>query len=194
MNRRIGLFPGSFNPIHVGHLILASYIKEFTDLDEIWFVVSPRNPGKDTDELLDGNLRLKMAKMALGDWEGLKVSDIEFHMPLPSYTIDTIIKLTYENPDKEFTLIIGADKWTRLSQWKGAQQLRHEFNILIYPRFGSQIDIPEKFRENIHLLVEAPIMEISSTFIRKSLREGKDVCAFVPRQAYDFIRENGYYR
>jgi nicotinate-nucleotide adenylyltransferase len=190
---QIGILAGSFNPIHMGHLMIANYMKEFTYLDEVWFVVSPCNPLKDAENLLNDELRLKMTKMAVEDYTGMKVSDIEFHMPLPSYTIDTMTKLTYDNPDKEFTLIMGGDNWNDLPRWKAYERLQHEFKMLIYPRLGYEVRIPEKLRENVRL-VEAPIVEISSTFIRNSLKEGKNVRAFVPSRVYDFIETNALYR
>lgn len=190
---QIGILAGSFNPIHMGHLMIANYMKEFTYLDEVWFVVLPRNPLKDAENLLNDELRLKMTKMAVEDYTGMKVSDIEFHMPLPSYTIDTMTKLTYDNPDKEFTLIMGGDNWNDLPRWKAYERWQHEFKMLIYPRLGYEVRIPEKLRENVRL-VEAPIVEISSTFIRNSLKEGKNVRAFVPSRVYDFIETNALYR
>jgi nicotinate-nucleotide adenylyltransferase len=168
-------------------------MKEFTFLDEVWLVVSPRNPLKKAENLLNNELRLKMARMAVEDYNGMKVSDIEFHMPLPSYTIDTMTKLTHDNPDKEFTLIMGGDNWSNLPRWKNYERLQHEFKMLIYPRLGYEVHIPEELRENVRL-VEAPIVEISSTFIRNSLKEGKNVRAFVPSRVYDFIETNALYR
>jgi len=156
-------------------------------------VVSPRNPLKKAENLLNNELRLKMARMAVEDYNGMKVSDIEFHMPLPSYTIDTMTKLTHDNPDKEFTLIMGGDNWSNLPRWKNYERLQHEFKMLIYPRLGYEVHIPEELRENVRL-VEAPIVEISSTFIRNSLKEGKNVRAFVPPRVYDFIETNALYR
>jgi nicotinate-nucleotide adenylyltransferase len=191
--KQIGILAGSFNPIHMGHLMIANYMKEFTFLDEVWLVVSPRNPLKKAENLLNNELRLKMARMAVEDYNGMKVSDIEFHMLLPSYTIDTMKKLTHDNPDKEFTLIMGGDNWSNLPRWKNYERLQHEFKMLIYPRLGHEVHIPEELRENVRL-VEAPIVEISSTFIRNSLKEGKNVRAFVPPHVYDFIETNALYR
>ena len=193
MKKQVGLFSGSFNPIHVGHLILPNYMCAFTYLDEVWFVVSPQNPLKEASDLLDDNIRLKMTKLALADYEKLFVSDIEFSMPRPSYTIDTLTKLSLEHPDKEFTLIIGADNWRDFPRWKEYERIRRDFRILIYPRLGEEVVIDEAFRENV-CLVNAPIVEVSSTFIRKSIQAGKNVRAFVPAKVYDFVEENGLYR
>lgn len=191
--KQVGIFSGSFNPIHAGHLMLANFVHEFTYLDEVWFVVTPQNPLKDTDNLLNDNLRLEMTRIALEEYNNLNVSDIEFGMPRPSYTIDTLDKLTHENPDVEFTLVIGGDNWTRFNRWKDNERLRNEYKILIYPRLGETIEIPEEFKATIQS-VRAPIIEVSSTFIRESIRLGKNVRAFVPSKVYDFIEEKKLYR
>ncbi|HBG40315.1 MAG TPA: nicotinic acid mononucleotide adenylyltransferase [Porphyromonadaceae bacterium] len=190
--KQIGIFPGSFNPIHCGHLILANYMCEFTYLDEVWFVVSPHNPLKEAQGLLGDELRLQMAERALEKFDKLKVSDIEFSMPRPSYTIDTLRLLSSENPDKEFVLILGGDNWRLFEQWKEYIRLRQEFKILIYPRLGEEVTIPPELAATISY-VKAPIVEISSTFIRNSLKDGKDVRAFLPPAVYDMIQKNGYY-
>lgn len=190
---RTGIFSGSFNPVHMGHLMLASYMREFMYLDEVWFVVSPHNPLKEAENLLDDSIRLEMTGMALEDLDGLSVSDIEFHMPRPSYTIDTLTKLTTDYPDRVFTLIIGGDNWNEFYRWKEYERLRREFDILIYPRIGEDVQIPEEFRGNVQL-VEAPVVEISSTFIRNSLKAGKNMRVFVPAKVYDFIVKSGFYR
>jgi len=194
MNKQeIGLFSGSFNPIHVGHLMLASYLCEFTRLEEIWFVVTPHNPLKESAELLDDELRLQMVRLALEDYERMRVSDVEFHMPRPSYTIDTLSKLSHTHPDKNFTLIIGGDNWTYFNRWKAYQRLIDTVPILIYPRLGEAVVIPEQYRDTIQL-VNAPLVEVSSTFIRKSIQEKKNMRAFVPAKVYDFIEQHGLYR
>ena len=173
MTKKIGFFSGSFNPIHIGHLILASYIGEFTDLDEIWFVVSPRNPLKEAGVLLDDALRLEMVRLALEDYERMKVSDVEFHMPRPSYTIDTLTKLTEEHPDKEFTLIIGGDNWRQFHKWKEPEKLTSNYRLFIYPRLGEEVMIPPQLHSSVQL-INAPIVEISSTFIREGIRAGRN--------------------
>ncbi len=190
--KRIGIFSGSFNPIHCGHLILANYICEFTELDEIWFVISPRNPLKERGSLLEEATRLEMVRLALEEFECMMASDIEFKMPRPSYTIHTLTKLERENPDKEFTLIIGADNWTQFHRWKDSEQLITRFPIFIYPRLGEPVVIPERLHASVRLL-SAPIMEISSTFIRESIREGKNMRAFLPPKVYDFILQKRIY-
>ncbi|HHV84687.1 MAG TPA: nicotinate-nucleotide adenylyltransferase [Petrimonas sp.] len=191
--KQVGIFSGSFNPIHIGHLILANYMLEFTYLDEVWFVVSPHNPLKETKNLLSNDIRLEMARLAVMDFDDMIVSDVEFDMPEPSYTIDTLTKLKTENPRLEFTLLIGGDNWTKFYRWKDHERLVKEFKILIYPRRGEDVRIDSEHTENVQL-VEAPIVEISSTFIRESIRAGKDVRAFLPNRVYDYIVSNKLYK
>ena len=193
MKIQVGIFSGSFNPIHVGHLILANYMSEFTYLDEVWMLVSPHNPLKKADDLLEDDVRLKMTELALENFDRLKVSDVEFHMPKPSYTINTLTKLSEENPDTEFSLIIGGDNWTKFSLWKEYEKILNNYKILIYPRLGEKVIIPDNLSKNVQV-VSAPIIEVSSTFIRKSIREGKNMRAFVPEKVYDFIEENKLYK
>ena len=192
MSKQIGIFSGTFNPIHSGHLMLANYMSEFTFLDEVWLLVTPHNPLKEKNDILDEDIRLKMTEMALGEYDKLKVSDFEFKLPRPSYTIQTLDALTKEYPDSKFTLIIGGDSWLDFHRWKDYERLRSEYNILIYPRLGGEVVIPEEFKRNVHL-VNAPIVEVSSTFIRDSIKEGKNMRAFVPSRTYDFIEENSLY-
>lgn len=191
--KEIAIFSGSFNPVHAGHLMLASYICEFTHFDEVWLLVSPRNPLKEVDELLGDQQRLAMVTRALEPYRKLKASDVEFYLPRPSYTIDTLDHLSALHPDKQFTLIIGADNWKQLPQWKEYGRLLQSYPLLIYPRQGAVVEIPEALQETVRL-VDAPLLEISSTFIRKSIREGRDMRAFVPDRAYELIMQNGWYR
>ena len=191
--KQIGIFSGSFNPIHIGHVMLGSYMCEFTHLDEVWFVVSPHNPLKNAGDLLDDDIRLQMTRLALEKIENLKVSDVEFHLPRPSYTIDTLRFLKKNNPDTEFTLIIGGDNWNDFHKWKSYEQLREEFPILIYPRLGEEIVIPTQFQKNIEI-VDAPILEISSTFIRNGIKVGKDMRAFVPEKVWKLMAEKKLYK
>jgi nicotinate-nucleotide adenylyltransferase len=190
--QQIGIFSGSFNPVHAGHLILANYICEFTELDEVWFVVSPHNPFKEREDLLDDDMRLEMVRLALEKYDNMIASDVELHMPRPSYTIDTLARLTNEYPDKNFTLIIGSDNWKQFPKWKESQHLIKNYQVLVYPRLGEEVVIPEELTGSIRL-VEAPIVEISSTFIRESIRNGKNMRAFLPPKVYDFIVRNGIY-
>ncbi len=191
--KQVGVFSGSFNPIHQAHLMLASYITEFTNIDEVWFVVTPHNPLKEVSGLEDEKYRLQMCKLALENMSKLKVSEIEFSMPKPSYTIDTLEKLRKDYPDIDFTLIIGADNWNDFHRWKEYERLRQEFKILIYPRLGEDINIEPQYKENVQFC-NAPILELSSTFIRKSIQERKDMRAFLPNGIWEYILENNLYK
>lgn len=189
----IGIFSGSFNPIHVGHVILANYIVEFTEIDEIWFLVSPQNPLKTAEELSDQQLRLEMTKLALRKYAKLKVSDFEFDMPKPSYTIDTLRALQEKYPENIFSLIIGADNWNVFESWREYDKIWEEFTLKVYPRLGSRITIPNKLKHKVEAL-DSPIVEISSTFIRESIAEGKNISAFLPEGVYEYIVKKGLYK
>lgn len=191
--KQIGIFSGSFNPIHIGHLILANYITEFTYIDEVWFVVTPHNPLKQTNGLADETMRLEMCQIALQGMEKLRVSDIEFSMPKPSYTIDTLDRLKIDYPHLDFSLIIGADNWSDFHLWKEYERIRKENKILIYPRLGQEIRIDPQFSDNVQAC-NAPILQISSTFVRSSIRDGKNISAFLPNGVYEYISTHKLYR
>lgn len=189
----IGIFSGSFNPIHIGHLILANYIAEFTEIDEVWFLISPQNPLKEKSELLDENIRYEMVKLALEKYNKLKACDFEFSLPKPSYTVDTLNALHAQYPEHNFILIIGADNWSLFEDWWEHDKIVENYKLKVYPRLGSRISIPKKMKQNVEAL-DSPIIEISSTFIRESITEGKDVRAFLPENIYDYILENQLYK
>lgn len=190
----IGIFSGSFNPIHVGHLILANYIVEYTDVDEVWLLVSPQNPWKVGDEdLLDENIRMEMTRLATDKYPKLKVSDFEFALPRPSYTINTLDALNEKYPEHNFSLIIGADNWSAFENWKNYERIIKDYKVKIYPRLDHRISVSPKLKKTVEAL-DSPIIEISSSFIREAVSEGKDVRAFLPTEVYEYIKEKGLYR
>lgn len=195
MNRKreIGIFSGSFNPIHNGHLIMANYMCEFTTLDEVWLIVTPHNPLKKRTDMLDEQVRLKMVELAVEKYENIKACDVELHMKRPSFTINTLEKLSHEYPECNFSLIIGADNWSFFDKWKDYNKIIENYKILIYPRHKAEVIIPESLQETI-ILVNAPIIEISSTFIRHSIKEGRNIRAFLLPEVYDYIESEELYR
>ncbi len=182
--KKIGIYSGSFNPIHIGHLALANWICEYADIDEVWFLVSPQNPFKRFQNLMEDRLRFQMVQAAINGFPKFKASDFEFQLPKPSYTINTLQALEKSYPGNEFHLIIGADNWIKFPMWKDAEKIIAKHPILIYPRKGFPVTIPENV--NAHL-VEAPEIEISSTFIREALQEGKDIRFFLPENVREFF-------
>ena len=183
---KVGIFSGSFNPIHIGHLALANYICEYEGVDEVWFVVSPRNPLKNEADLLDDQLRLKLVRLAIEGYPHFVASDVEFHLPRPSYTINTLEYLKSTFPDKDFYLIIGADNWTVFNQWKDSAKILLHTKLLIYPRPGyplSSTSLPSQ----VKLLSSSPTFDISSTFIRQALKVGKDIRYFLNPKVYEFL-------
>lgn len=188
---KTAVFSGTFNPIHVGHLVLANYLCEFTDVDEVWLMVSPLNPLKEPNTALDSKLRYEMVQLAVDDDTRLFASDFELHLPQPTYSITTLTALRDSYPDREFSLLIGADNWLVFDQWKAYQQIIDEFPIWIYPRAGFEVKIPD-FMPSVKLL-SAPLVEISSTFIRQSITAGHDMRRFVPEEVWKYIRTNRLY-
>ncbi len=189
---KIGLYFGSFNPIHIGHLAIANYFVEFTDLDQVWFIVSPHNPLKEKKSLLNDFIRLDLVKEAIADDLRFKASDIEFRMPQPSYTIDTLAYLKEKHQDVEFVIIMGSDGLASFHKWKNAEQIIQNYTRYIYPRQPfNENDL--SVHKNIHL-VKAPQIEISSTFIRQAMAEKKDLRHFLPTAVFHAIDKFGYYK
>ena len=189
---KIGLFFGSFNPVHNGHLMLANYIVEYTDLDSVWFVVSPHNPFKDKKSLLDDHHRRDMLELAVKNDERFEVCDIEFYMPKPSYTIDTLVRLSERYPNTDFYLICGMDNLTNFHKWKNYQVILDNYRLLVYPRKG--YDGGDMLNHKSIQLINAPEIEISSTFIRKAVAEGKDVRYFMPSESYKYMSDMNFYK
>lgn len=188
---KIGLFFGSFNPIHVGHLIIANLMVEGSDLEKVWFVVSPQNPLKPARGLLHEFDRYDMVRAAIFDNYKLEVSDVEFHLPKPSYTIHTLVHLQEKHPGKEFRIIIGEDNLANFSRWKNHQQILDHHGLYIYPRPGTQLS---ELRSHPHVtVVEAPLLDISATFIRDRIRKGQSVRYLVPDAVEEMIRAKGFY-
>lgn len=189
---KIGLFFGSYNPIHIGHMAIAEYIAENSDIDELWFVVSPQNPLKSKHKLLADHHRLEMVYLAIDDDPRFRVCDIEFQMPKPSYTVDTLAWLSEKHPDHEFIMILGADNLASFSKWKNCEVLAEKYRRIVYPRTGISMDEISRHR-NVEL-VNAPRIEISSSFIRDSIKNGKKVRFFLPPKVFSYIDEMNFYR
>jgi len=188
---KTGLFFGSFNPIHIGHMAIANYMLEFGGIDQLWFIVSPQNPLKEKKTLLADYHRLELVRRAIGDDDRFEVSDIEFKMPRPSYTIDTLAYLGEKYPGRTFFLVMGADGLPTFHKWKNPDLLAEKYHRLVYPRPG--IDHSELKKHANITLVDAPLMAISSSFIRESIKAGKDLKYFMPPETYKYLREMHFY-
>ena len=189
--KKTGLYFGSFNPIHSGHLMIAGYIAEYSDLNEIWFVVSPQNPLKEKTSLLADYHRLALLNIAVENDSRLKSCDIEFKLPQPSYTIKTLTYIQEKYPQKEFSLIMGADNLENIHKWRNFEQILEYYDIYVYPRLGSDGG-NFKSHPRVHW-VNAPLLEISSSFIRSAIREKKDMSYFLPEKVYQYILEMHFY-
>ncbi len=191
---KIGLYFGTFNPIHVGHLTIANHIAEYSDLDKVWFVVTPHSPFKKKSTLLDNRQRYEMVYLATKDYLKLEPSDIEFTLPQPNYTINTLTYLKEKHPDYEFALIMGEDNLKSLHKWKNYEIILEDYSIYMYPRISEgKISAPLLEQDNIHM-VDAPIMELSSTFIRKGIKSGKNVKPMLPEHVWNYLDEMNFYR
>ncbi|MFT4686208.1 MAG: nicotinate-nucleotide adenylyltransferase [Neolewinella sp.] len=190
--RKTGLFFGSFNPVHVGHMIIANYMLTRTELDEVWLVVSPQNPFKKAGSLARDHDRLYLVKLAIGDTPGLRASNVEFDMPKPSYTIDTLAVLREKYPDRAFSLIMGGDNLSTLPKWKNVDILLRDYDIHVYNRPGCELgELAEHSRVTLH---DAPLMHLSATYIRKAIKEGVSIRYLVPDAVARELEAGGMYK
>lgn len=188
---KIGLFFGSFNPIHLGHLIIANYMANHTGLNKVWLMVSPQNPLKDKNKLIQVYDRLEMAKLATENCENMEVKDDELKLPKPSYTVDTLVYLQEKYPSVEFVLIMGEDNLLSLPKWKNYEFILKNYPIYVYPRLGVKESALSQ-HPNV-TITKTPLMEISSSFIRKAIKEGKNVKFFIPDKVLEFIESKSLY-
>jgi len=191
---KIGLYFGSFNPIHIGHLVIANHMAEHSDLAQIWFVVTPHNPFKKKSSLLDNHQRLEMVYLATKAYDKLKPSDIEFKLPQPNYTINTLVYLQEKYPKYEFSLIMGEDNLKSFHKWKNYELILENHHIYVYPRISeNKIETQFEGHKKIHR-VAAPIMELSSTFIRNAIKTGKNIRPMLPEHVWTYIDEMNFYK
>ncbi len=189
---KIGIFGGSFNPIHTGHAILANYLATETDLDAVWLMVAPRNPIKsDYDRAYDLH-RLRMTEMVTSRIDGAITSGLEFSLPYPSYTINTLNTLSEKFPDDSFVLVIGADNWSIFNRWRCADEIIARFEIYVYPRRGYEISIPDELQGKVKAL-NSPLIEISSTMVREKLTRGENLSFYLPDDVYKYILKHNLY-
>ena len=191
---KVGLFFGTFNPIHIGHLIIANYMVEFSDLDEVWFVVTPLSPFKQKKSLLNNHHRLALANIAVETYPKLKTSDIEFKLPQPNYTINTLIHIEEKYPNHQFCLIMGEDNLKGFHKWKNYETILKNYELYVFPRISENptnqqlVDHPK-----IHK-IDAPIVQISSTFIRKSIKNNMDIRPMLSENVWNYIDEMNFYK
>ncbi len=189
---RVGLFFGSFNPVHVGHMIIANQVHSLTSLDQVWMVVSPHNPFKKKSTLANDFDRLHLVNLAIGDNVHLRASNIEFSLPKPSYTIDTLTYLKEKYPDYQFSLIMGGDNLRTFHKWKNYQQILDSHDLVVYTRPGYTNE-HNLNQANITILQDLPLLNISSTYIRNSIREGISIQYLVPDAVYEYLRDSNMY-
>ena len=190
---KVGLYFGTFNPIHVGHLIIANHFAEHSDLEEVWCVVTPQNPFKTKQSVLDNHQRLEMVYLATKEYPKIKPSDIEFQLPQPNYTVHSLAYLEEKYPKHEFALIMGEDNLASLPKWKNAEVLLDRYPIYVYPRKIEQSYAAVDSKGTI-IKVDAPIIEISSSFIRKSIRSAKNIRPLLPESVWVYLDEMNFYK
>lgn len=187
----IGILGGSFNPVHIGHLMIASYLTQWKIVDKVWLTLSPRNPLKDSTELISDITRLSMLKIACATMPDIEICDIELSMPRPSYTISTLRVLAKRYPTKRFRLIIGSDNWNIFSSWKDSDEILDKFGVIVYPRPGKPVQ--DRVVDGMEL-VHPPLIDLSSIFIRSAIAKGRNMNCFLPSGVYDYIIQNKLYQ
>ncbi len=194
MKKKVGLYFGTFNPIHIGHIIIANFMVEFSDLDEVWLVVTPHNPFKKKSSMLENHHRLDMVYMACEGYEKLKPCDVEFRLPQPNYTATTLIKLEEDHPSLDFSLIMGEDNLKTFHKWKNYEVILERHRVYVYPRISSG-EILYQFKDHPGIArVEAPVIEITSTFIRNAVKEGKNVIPMLPFKVWEYLDRMNFYK
>ncbi len=192
--KKIGLYFGTFNPIHIGHLTIANHIVEHSDLDQVWFVVTPHSPFKKKSSLLDNNHRYQMVLRATEEYKKLKPSDIEFKLPQPNYTVNTLVHLQEKYPDNEFCLIMGEDNLKSFHKWKNYEIILENHDMYVYPRISKGV-VDTQFNDHPKIYkVDAPIMELSSTFIRKAIKDKKNIRPMLPEYVWQYLDEMNFYK
>lgn len=191
---KVGLFFGTFNPIHIGHIIIANYLVEFSDLEEVWFVITPQSPFKQKASMLSNHHRFAMANIAVENYSKLKTSDIEFNLPQPNYTINTLAHIEEKYPNNQFCLIMGEDNLKGFHKWKNYETILQNYELYVYPRI-SKGKTEHQFSNHQQIKkVNAPIVQISSTFIRNAIKEKRDVRAMLPAEVWKYIDEMNFYK
>ena len=192
--KKIGLYFGTFNPIHIGHLILANHFAETTDIDEVWFVVTPQNPMKKKDSILGNRQRLELVYRATKDYPKLHPSDIEFELPIPNYTINSLTLLEEKHPNKHFTLLMGEDNLVNFPKWKNYDLILERYELYVYPRHTER-PIPEQLQDHPKInLIDAPKIELSSSAIRTAIKKGQNVQPLLPPESWSYLDEMNFYK
>ena len=192
--KKVGLYFGTFNPIHVGHLIIANHLAEFTNLDEVWFVVTPHNPFKKKSTLLADHHRYQMVEIAIEDFPKLKASKIEFGLPQPNYTVNTLAHLNEQYPDFQFNLIMGEDNLQSFTKWKNYEVILDNNHIYVYPRVYEKKRVSDLIHHPKIHVIDAPVVEISSTFIRKNIKENKNIKPLLSDKVWEYLDEMNFYK
>jgi len=191
---KIGLYFGTFNPVHIGHLIIANHFAEYSDLDKIWMVITPHNPFKKKKTLLDNHHRYQLVLEAVEDYPKIEASTVEFNLPQPNYTTNTLAHLKEKYPQHEFCLIMGEDNLRTLHKWKNYEVILEHHDIYVYPRIGEETTKPELLNHKRVHVIDAPVVEISSTAIRKALKDGKNCRPLLPNPVWVYIDQMGFYK